>query len=230
MSTMLKVLLLGQTYTRDGVAYGPFQATPDRPYLEVPAGIALASGAPLYDGTDAPAQAEAEAGEGEGIHVDEILKANESLKADLDNSRADLDELRHAVGWAPDATVSPADLARNLRGAADTNRDLLEEATVRAQKLEGDLRDIRNVVDRANADRDEAQRELAVARAERDAALAQADTQASAVPGPVTLPIDLRARIAALKNVSEAKADEIMDLLHEVLNPAPAAAPEADAQ
>lgn len=68
-------------------------------------------------------------------------------------------------------------------------------------------------------------------KADLDKAQAQVqelEAQLAAQPsaGPVALPADLRDKIAALKNVSEAKADEIMDLIHEALAPAP----EADAQ
>jgi len=274
---MIKVTSLGQTYRYQGKAYGPFQGTAERPYIEVPLGVALASGAPEYQEPEAQADAE----EGEGIHADQILQANADLKFSLDGvyserahlvaalsklwpasieqhdgedwddqwrnvviidlptgqvswhiAPADLDLFAHlprdagrvwdghttgekydrlddlaeldivtlldAIGWARNSTVSPVDLVRNLHGAADTNRDLLAQATDRVQDLEAQL-----------------------------AAQAAATP---AAPGPVTLPADLRDKIAALRNVSDAKADEIMDLIRESLAPAPAPAPEADAQ
>lgn len=48
MSDTLKVTRLDQTYTRQGQRYGPFSATPEQPFIEVPLGVALASGAPEY--------------------------------------------------------------------------------------------------------------------------------------------------------------------------------------
>lgn len=77
---MIKVTSLGQTYRYQGKAYGPFQGTAERPYVEVPLGVALASGAPEYQ----EPEAQADADEGEGIHVDQILQANADLKANLD--------------------------------------------------------------------------------------------------------------------------------------------------
>ncbi|WP_295818880.1 hypothetical protein [uncultured Deinococcus sp.] len=53
----MKVTSLGQTFTAQGQGYGPFTATAERPYLEVPLSIALVSGAPVYEEDEVAAPA-----------------------------------------------------------------------------------------------------------------------------------------------------------------------------
>ena len=97
MSETVKVTELGQTYTRQGKSYGPFKATKDTPYLEVPLAIALGAGAPAYEGADVE-QAQADAGA--SADVEQLLKANHDLKADLDKATGERDDLRNLLGKA----------------------------------------------------------------------------------------------------------------------------------
>lgn len=213
MTTRRVTEILGSVSV-EGKAYGPFSATADRPYLEVPAGVADVMAWPVHDSDPSLAQADANAGE--GTHVDEILKANEDLKADLDKSREKLETLHAAIGWTPDANLSPVDMVRNIWGTAETNREQLTLITDRVRKMESELLDLRGAAK--------------ILRAERDAALAQAETQAPAATAPVILPDGLRGEIAALRGVTDQRADEIIALVTAALNPAPAAASEADPQ
>lgn len=214
---MRRVTQLDGAYSVDGRAFGPFRATEDRPYLEVPDALVSALGLDLHESDPQliAEQAQADAEEGKGIHVDQILEANASLKADLDKAGTELGEVLDAIGWTPETQLSPADLARNIRGASETNREQLALVTDRARQLESWL-------DEAKAERD-------IARTERDAAKAQADATPAAL-GPVTLPDGLRADLIALKGISEQRADEILGMVNAALNPAPAPAPEADPQ
>ncbi|MFB9991229.1 hypothetical protein ACFFLM_04430 [Deinococcus oregonensis] len=78
----VKVTFIQASYTFDGAAYGPFQASEAVPFLEVPEALANILSLPLYDG----AAAEEAAAEGQ-----ELLEANASLKAELERVKAELD-------------------------------------------------------------------------------------------------------------------------------------------
>lgn len=137
MTTRRVTEILGSVSV-EGKAYGPFQATADRPWLDVPAAVADVMGWPVHE-SDPSQQAQADAEEREGIHVDQILEANASLKASLDKARTELGAVLDAIGWTPETQLSPADLARNIWGASETNREQLAKATDRVRDLEAQL-------------------------------------------------------------------------------------------
>jgi len=218
---MRRVTQLDGAYSVDGRAFGPFRATEDRPYLEVPDALVNALGLNLHESDPQLIAQQAQADAEEGIHVDQILEANASLKAELDHSLSLLGELAEILGWQPTSDISPAQLARNIVGGSETNRELLAKANNENRKLNDVLREKSALIDSINAHRDQVE-------AERDAALAQIAT--TAAPGPVTLPDGLRADLIALKGISEQRADEILGMVNAALNPAPAPTPEADPQ
>lgn len=119
MTDKVKVTELTTTYTKGADRFGPFKASKEQPFLEVPISIALASGAPVYDGEAAQAEQEAE---GEGTDVQVILKANQDLKADLDKVTGERDRLN-------------GDLA-HLRKEQEKLADRLTAAQARIAELE----------------------------------------------------------------------------------------------
>ncbi|MBZ9712184.1 hypothetical protein [Deinococcus multiflagellatus] len=135
MTQTVKVTELARTYTKNGERFGPFKATAEQPFLEVPAAIAMASGAPVYDGEAAEPDA--------GADVEDLLQANRDLKADLDKSDAELGAVLDAMGWVPGQGIAPADLIRNIKGGAETNRQLLDQAQVRILELERETGELR---------------------------------------------------------------------------------------
>lgn len=91
---------LTTTYSKGGMRYGPFKATAEKPYLEVPASIALASGAPVYDGEPIAAE---QAELTDSVQLDEILKANHDLKDELDKVSDERDALKESLDTADEA-------------------------------------------------------------------------------------------------------------------------------
>ncbi|MFC3834789.1 MULTISPECIES: hypothetical protein [Deinococcus] len=151
---MVKVTSLGQTFTAQGQGYGPFIATAERPYLEVPLSIALVSGAPVYEegeATVSPEQVTAPltveaARQLLGLPVDpEGAGSLPWLRRSLDESeRQRLDALRdrdqvqaeygtfrqaadHAGAQATNARVALEQRVTELQGELDTARARIAE-------------------------------------------------------------------------------------------------------
>ncbi|WP_161884058.1 hypothetical protein [Deinococcus alpinitundrae] len=131
----MKVTALGQTYRYQGMAYGPFTASPETPFLEVPEGLALAVGASLYDPELAQAQDEIQP---EGADIQELLAANESLKTALDEANTELELTRSDFikcqndldGLKARVTeLEAGGAAADLTGALQTNSQAIKEKT-----------------------------------------------------------------------------------------------------
>lgn len=141
---MRRVTRLDGSYSVDGKAFGPFQASGKAPYLEVPDALATALNLPIHE-SDAQLIAEQEAQadvDADGVDVQAILRANEDLKADVDAVTQDRDRLQEelttlhgVIGWSSDNSVSAADMVRNIWGTAETNRTELTRATNEAAAL-----------------------------------------------------------------------------------------------
>lgn len=124
MSEVVKVTALGQTYKHQGKGFGPFRGTSDRPFLEVPLAVALASGAPVYTGE------EAEEGAEEGADNQQLLDANASLKSDLEKVTAERDGLRAKLEEA-DSEIS----SLKLGAALDANTAALKSANQQVEAV-----------------------------------------------------------------------------------------------
>lgn len=140
----VKVTELLAGYQFGDRVYGPFQASKDKPYVEVPAALAAALNLPLHESEvqareEAAAQAEDDA---DGVDVQAILQENHNLKADVDAVTQDRERLQEelttlhgVIGWSSDSSVSAADMVRNIWGTAETNRTELTRATNEAAAL-----------------------------------------------------------------------------------------------
>ncbi|MVN88632.1 hypothetical protein GO986_18000 [Deinococcus sp. HMF7620] len=192
MSDRVKVTALGQTYRHRGEAFGPFVATPEQPFTEVPAAIQLVSGAPVYDEAQAPAEP--------GVDIQELLDANAGLKADLDTAQREGSEAQrrfeHEQAQHEKTREGYAEFSNQYetkKAAWETDRAaLVEQIDQGAEQL----------------------RALEVQ-------LAEAQNTAQVAPAPLTLPEGLRDQIAGLKGVSVRQADEIMDLFRAALGIVP---------
>ncbi|GGO32697.1 hypothetical protein [Deinococcus humi] len=184
MSDTVKVTALGQTYRRDGKGFGPFRATAERPFLEVPLWVALVSGAPEYTG-------EPEADEAEGADVQQLLDANASLKADLDQARADFahEQQQHEKTRDGYAAYSDAQEAK------------VSTLTSRVSELEAECVDLKQKLE--EADSEISFLKLDQSRAALDAntaALNAASQQIEAVTSSTPLPEDFPMRDLLLES------------------------------
>lgn len=141
----VKVMALAGAYAFEGVSYGPFQASKETPFLEVPAALAAALNLPLHpDEVKAREEAQAEQEQdSEGISVDEILKANQDLKADFDRVTGERN------GWELEA--------KRLQSIVDVGKPENEKLMRERADLQVKLADV-------TRDRDKLAADLAVAQ------------------------------------------------------------------
>lgn len=129
----VKVTALSQTYTRDGQRFGPFAASKDTPYLEVPVAIAMASGAPEYTGEEVatePAQ-----GTDQPQQVAALTTERDSLQQKLDALQGEYDRFKAAADTAgAEGTTARVALERQVEGlkgevtTLTTERDAARQA------------------------------------------------------------------------------------------------------
>lgn len=172
-----KVTEVRGAYAFEGTTYGPFQASKDKPFLEVPAQLATALGLPLHE-SEVQAREAAEADDADGADVEELIRANGDLKADVDaltqdrdRTQEQLNDLHAVIGWSSDNSVSAAELIRNIQGAAETNRVQLETATNEARTLRTRVTELENQLTEVTAQLAAAQ----AAQLDANTALQQAD-------------------------------------------------------
>lgn len=190
---LVKVTALSQTYTSQGKGYGPFTATAERPYIEVPVGIALASGAPEYDGPEAQA-------EGEGVITD--AQASAALRADNDRLREERDALNLTLAEQRTAAERLSDLL-NEAGANVTNLTVERDALkVDLDKVKAEYQDFVQASDRTGKEY----------QAERDALQARI-IELEAIANKPALPMDALARLEAVNGISKALAQKALDAL-----------------
>lgn len=130
----VKVTELTMTYTKGADRYGPFKATADKPFIEVPLSIALASSAPVYDGEVAqPKQA------GDSTSVDDLLQANADLKADLDRATGERDDLKNKVDGLENALVLQRKKVEEWADLANDNSAKVTNLTLERDKVTTEL-------------------------------------------------------------------------------------------
>ncbi|AWN22207.1 hypothetical protein DKM44_02290 [Deinococcus irradiatisoli] len=115
MADLVKITALGQTYRSQGKRYGPFTATAETPFLEVPEGLALATGAPIFDGEVEPEV---------GAEIQELLDANNSLETALDKANDELSKV----------TAERDDLQRRLQETEAQLRYMHEDVLPEAKR------------------------------------------------------------------------------------------------
>ena len=91
----VKVTEIRGAFAFEGASYGPFQASEATPFTEVPAALASALNLPLHE-SEVVAQAE-QADAGASAYVEQLLKANHDLKADLGKVTDEVIPLEHRV-------------------------------------------------------------------------------------------------------------------------------------
>lgn len=120
----VKVTEIVGAFASEGVSYGPFQASVDRPFIEVPAHLAAALNLPLHE-SEVQAREEAQA-EGEGVVTD--AQASAALRADNDRLREERDELRAQLKYLDE------DVLPEAKRQQDADRARITELEATADK------------------------------------------------------------------------------------------------
>lgn len=116
----MKVTRVPGTYTLDGKNYGPFEASAQQPFLEVPEGLALALGLPEFAGE---VQAPPVSGDDEAaVQLEEARADLGRVTAERDDLKRQLDEVRAAL--------------QNAKRAIDDKTRERDEAWTYARSLE----------------------------------------------------------------------------------------------
>lgn len=211
---------LTTTYSKGGMRYGPFKATAEKPYLEVPASIALASGAPVYDGEPIAAEQAELTG---SVQLDDILKANHDLKADLDAMTQERDRLQGALNSSAEQLKKAGEVGLSLTQRASEWERIANEQGAEVTKLTDQLATAQARIaelDKVSDERDALKESLDTAdeagkhlQAERDTLQARV-AELEAGNGQL-LPAKDEAitRISSVKRVSDEMAAEIYTAL-----------------
>lgn len=101
-------------YSVEGVAYGPFQATAERPYLEVPESLANSLNLPRYEESDADAEAEADADPDDNLveALRDMADRADSLQRQLDEDTATWEKQRASLLNDTSAALKREDAAK----------------------------------------------------------------------------------------------------------------------
>lgn len=116
MTTLVKVTSIPGTYSKGGRQYGPFQATPEKPYLEVPLGLQMALNLPEYQEPQAKAVA---GGTAPDEATQQLLRERaaaialaESFKNRLDEDTAEWEKQRESLLNDTSAALKREDAAK----------------------------------------------------------------------------------------------------------------------
>lgn len=128
----VKVTEIVGAFASEGVSYGPFQASADRPFIEVPAHLAAALNLPLHE-SEVQASEEAQA-EGEGVITD--AQASAALRADNDRLREERDALKTFVDAAQDIFLPVAGDHGQDEGGLEAMQRIVNERSSLKSELE----------------------------------------------------------------------------------------------
>lgn len=194
----VKVTEIVGAFASEGVSYGPFQASADRPFIEVPAHLAAALNLPLHE-SEVQAREEAQA-EGEGVITD--AQASAALRADNDRLREERDALNLALS--------------EQRAAAERLSDLLNEAGANVTNLTAERDALKADLDKVKAEYEDfvqaSDKTGEQYQAERDA-LQTRVAELEAVANKPALPMDALARLEAVNGISKVLAQKALDAL-----------------
>ena len=180
MSQMVKIKSMGATMQgSDGKSYGPFTATKDKPFLEVPANIALVSGAELYE-----EGAVEVASEEDGVEVERVIKANHDLAADLKAEQDKVQDLSIRLNGERGKVGQLTAQLTEVRAEVEQFRELLAAERQYSRKLEDAI-----TAGSAEDARAALRVEQPVPEPEQEEASASADEEPQGTPVPDGFPM-----------------------------------------